>query len=146
MQAQKLLVMKPTERVNEHGIKETVFAKVESQGRTGIEADVMEIKAGKISSTSTDPKAMLLRCTGNNKHTYRMGGMTCLAGDFMGDYSFDEPLKIGDSVVFDDMIHYTMVKTTTFNGVGLPSIGIWKENDEFQLLKSFGYETYKDKL
>ena len=61
LQAQKLLVMQPTERVNEHGIKETVFAKVESLGRTGIEADVMEIKAGKISSTSTDPKAMLLQ-------------------------------------------------------------------------------------
>ncbi len=83
---------------------------------------------------------------GNNKPTYRMGGMTCLAGDFMGDYSFDKPLQVGDSVVFDDMIHYTMVKTTTFNGVGLPSIGIWKENDEFQLLKSFGYETYKDRI
>jgi hypothetical protein len=66
LQAQKLLVMQPTERVNEQGIKETVFAKVESQGRTGIEAGVMEIKAGKISSTSTDPKAMLLR--GNNAH------------------------------------------------------------------------------
>jgi carboxynorspermidine decarboxylase len=83
---------------------------------------------------------------GSDKPTYRMGGMTCLAGDFMGDYSFEQPLKIGDSVVFDDMIHYTMVKTTTFNGVGLPSIGIWKENDTFQLLKSFGYETYKDRL
>jgi carboxynorspermidine decarboxylase len=80
------------------------------------------------------------------KPTYRMGGMTCLAGDFMGDYSFDQPLKIGDHVVFDDMIHYTMVKTTTFNGVGLPSIGIWKESDEFQLLKKFGFRTYKDRI
>jgi hypothetical protein len=66
LQAQKLLVMQPTERVNEHGIKETVFAKVESLGRTGIEADVMEIKAGRLSSTSTDPKAMLLQ--GNHAH------------------------------------------------------------------------------
>ncbi len=80
------------------------------------------------------------------KPTYRMGGMTCLAGDFKGDYSFENPLKIGDSIIFDDMIHYTMVKTTTFNGVGLPSIGIWKENDEFQLIKSFGFETYKDRI
>jgi carboxynorspermidine decarboxylase len=80
------------------------------------------------------------------KPTYRMGGMTCLAGDFIGDYSFDEPLKIGDRLIFDDMIHYTMVKTTTFNGVGLPSIGIWKEDDSFQLFKSFGFETFKDKL
>jgi carboxynorspermidine decarboxylase len=80
------------------------------------------------------------------KPTYRMGGMTCLAGDFMGDYSFDNPLKIGDSIVFDDMIHYTMVKTTTFNGVGLPSIGIWKEDESFKLLKKFGFRTYKDRL
>ena len=81
------------------------------------------------------------------KPTYRMGGMTCLAGDFMGDYSFDEPLKIGDTVIFDDMIHYTMVKTTTFNGVGLPSIGIVREEtNQFELFKSFGFRTYKDKL
>jgi carboxynorspermidine decarboxylase len=80
------------------------------------------------------------------KPTYRFGGMTCLAGDFYGDYSFDKPLQIGDSIVFDDMIHYTMVKTTTFNGVGLPSIGIWRENETFELVKSFGYESFKDRL
>lgn len=79
------------------------------------------------------------------KPTYRMGGMTCLAGDFMGDYSFDEPLKVGDTLIFDDMIHYTMVKTTTFNGVGLPSIGVWKDN-KFSLQKSFGFESFKDRL
>lgn len=80
------------------------------------------------------------------KPTYRLGGMTCLAGDFMSGYSFEKPLQIGDTVIFDDMIHYTMVKTTTFNGVGLPSIGIWHEDDSFELLKSFGYETFKDKI
>lgn len=80
------------------------------------------------------------------KPTYRMGGMTCLAGDFMGDYSFDEPLKIGDTIVFNDMIHYTMVKTTTFNGVGLPSIGMINVENEFVLHKSFGYESFKDRL
>lgn len=80
------------------------------------------------------------------KPTYRMGGMTCLAGDYMGDYSFDEPLNVGDTIVFDDMIHYTMVKTTTFNGVGLPSIGIWRENESFELFKSFGFEAFKDRL
>jgi carboxynorspermidine decarboxylase len=80
------------------------------------------------------------------KPTYRFGGMTCLAGDFYGDYSFDKPLQIGDSIVFDDMIHYTMVKTTTFNGVGLPSIGIWRENETFELVKSFGYESFRDRL
>ena len=80
------------------------------------------------------------------KPTYRLGGMTCLAGDFMGDYSFDKPLEIGDKIIFDDMIHYTMVKTTTFNGVNLPSIGIWRTNDEFELVRSYGYESFKDRL
>ncbi|GAA4444862.1 carboxynorspermidine decarboxylase [Ravibacter arvi] len=78
--------------------------------------------------------------------TYRLGGMTCLAGDFMGDYSFDQPLKPGDRVIFEDMIHYTMVKTTTFNGVNLPSIGILNQEGTFRLVKSFGYESFKDRL
>ncbi len=80
------------------------------------------------------------------KPTYRFGGMTCLAGDFMGDYSFDQPLQIGDTIVFDDMIHYTMVKTTTFNGVGLPSIGMWTKDQKFELFQSYGYESFKDRL
>ena len=78
--------------------------------------------------------------------TYRLGGMTCLAGDFMGDYSFDQPLEVGDKLVFEDMIHYTMVKTTTFNGVNLPSIGIWQKDDTFRLVRSFGYESFKEHL
>ncbi|MFH0892873.1 MAG: carboxynorspermidine decarboxylase [Bacteroidota bacterium] len=82
------------------------------------------------------------------KPTYRMGGMSCLAGDYMGmgDYSFDNELKPGDPIIFDDMIHYTMVKTSTFNGVNLPAIGIWTESDEFILLKYFGYEDYRNRL
>jgi carboxynorspermidine decarboxylase len=82
----------------------------------------------------------------SGKPTYRMGGMTCLAGDFIGDYSFDEPLQIGDKIIFEDMIHYTMVKTTTFNGVNLPSIGIWTDNEEFRLIRTYGYESFKDRL
>jgi carboxynorspermidine decarboxylase len=81
-----------------------------------------------------------------DKPTYRLGGMTCLAGDFIGDYSFDEPLKIGDSLVFDDMIHYTMVKTTTFNGVNLPSIGVIQTDGAFKLIREYGYESFKDRL
>ena len=80
------------------------------------------------------------------KPTYRFGGMTCLAGDYYGDYSFDQELQIGDSIIFDDMIHYTMVKTTTFNGVNLPSIGTWTQQGTFALHKSFGYESFKDRL
>ncbi len=83
----------------------------------------------------------------NDGHIYRMGGTTCMAGDFMGmgDYAFQNPLKIGDKIIFDDMIHYTMVKTTFFNGVKHPSIGIWR-NNEFKMLKQPGYFDYKNKL
>lgn len=80
------------------------------------------------------------------KATYRFGGMTCLAGDFYGDYSFDSPLQIGDEIIFEDMIHYTMVKTTTFNGVNLPSIGKLDRNNSFVCFKQFGYESFKDRL
>lgn len=82
------------------------------------------------------------------KPVYRMGGLTCLAGDYMGmgDYAFMKELKVGDKVVFEDMIHYTMVKTTYFNGVKHPSIGIWKEDGTFAPCRFFGYEDYKGKL
>ena len=82
------------------------------------------------------------------KPVYRMGGSTCLAGDFMGmgDYSFPGDLKVGDKVVFDNMIHYTMVKTTFFNGVKHPAIGIWKEDGTFVQCRAFGYEDFKSKL
>ncbi|MFN8241171.1 MAG: carboxynorspermidine decarboxylase [Bacteroidales bacterium] len=77
---------------------------------------------------------------------YRMGGNSCLSGDFMGDWGFENELKPGDRIVFWDMIHYTMVKTTTFNGVHHPSIGLWKKDGSFKLIKSFGYEDYRDRL
>lgn len=76
-------------------------------------------------------------------YTYRFGGPTCLAGDVLGDYSFDEPLRAGDRVIFEDMIHYTIVKNNTFNGVPLPSLGIIKESGEFELIKQYGYDEYK---
>jgi len=83
---------------------------------------------------------------GGEGHRYHLGGQTCLAGDFMADYVFAEPLKVGDRVVFLDMMHYTMVKTTTFNGVRLPSIAIWRERGELEVLTRFGYEDYKSRL
>jgi carboxynorspermidine decarboxylase len=82
----------------------------------------------------------------NGKPTYRFGGMTCLAGDFYGDYSFEKELQIGNEIILEDMIHYTMVKTTTFNGVNLPSICKLDREEQFHLLKSFGYESFKDRL
>ena len=80
------------------------------------------------------------------KPTYRMGGNSCLSGDFMGSWSFDNELKIGDRIVFDDMIHYTTVKTTMFNGVTHPNIGIYTMDDEFVLLRKYGYEDYKSRM
>jgi len=78
-------------------------------------------------------------------HTYRLGGNTCLAGDVIGDYSFAEPLKVGDRVVFEDMIHYTIVKNSTFNGVQLPSLCIWTKEGELKVVRRFGYESYRDR-
>ncbi len=82
----------------------------------------------------------------DGKPTYRMGGNSCLAGDYMGFWSFDDVLNAGDQVVFEDMIHYTMVKSTMFNGVHHPSIGIWNENKGFKLLRSFNFDDYKNRM
>ena len=79
-------------------------------------------------------------------YTYRLGGNTCLAGDIMGDYSFKEPLKIGDKIIFEDQMHYTMVKATTFNGINLPFIAILKENGKVEVVREFGYEDFKCRL
>lgn len=83
---------------------------------------------------------------GEKEFTYRFGGNTCLAGDIMGDYSFDKPLKIGDKIIFEDQIHYTFVKNTTFNGIKLPSLMIKRKNNSLQMIKEFGYEEYKNRL
>jgi len=85
----------------------------------------------------------------NSKYVYRLGGCSCLAGDYigMGDFAFPEPLEVGERIVFDDMIHYTMVKTTFFNGVHHPAIGMVRKDGEFVLLAEPGdYESYKAKL
>jgi carboxynorspermidine decarboxylase len=83
---------------------------------------------------------------GEYSHTYRLGGLTCLAGDIIGDYSFKQPLKPGDRLVFCDMAHYSMVKNNTFNGVNLPAIVRYNETEGIQVVKRFGYEDYKSRL
>ena len=80
-------------------------------------------------------------------HTYRLGGQSCLAGDVIGDYSFAKPLEVGQRLVFEDMAYYTMVKTTTFNGVRLPSIAIWNSaSGALRVVREFGYEDFKGRL
>nr|WKN35311.1 carboxynorspermidine decarboxylase [Tunicatimonas sp. TK19036] len=92
------------------------------------------------------PKVLGARDAQPKEPAYRLGGLTCLAGDYVGDYAFDRPLQMGDRIIFDDMMHYTMVKTTFFNGVRHPSIGIWHEDSTFELVSQLGYEAYKQKL
>ncbi|MDR1007088.1 MAG: carboxynorspermidine decarboxylase [Campylobacteraceae bacterium] len=76
-------------------------------------------------------------------YTYRLAGNTCLAGDIIGDYSFDNPLKIGDKLIFEDMMHYTIVKNTTFNGIKLPDLALLTKDGDYKVLKHFGYEEYR---
>jgi carboxynorspermidine decarboxylase len=95
------------------------------------------------------PYRAMIRDSGfanEKRYTYRFAGNTCLAGDIIGDYSFDKPLKIGDRVVFEDQIHYTMVKNTTFNGIKLPSIDIYRKNGKLDVVKNFGYDDYMNRL
>ena len=80
------------------------------------------------------------------EYTYRFGGPTCLAGDIIGDYSFKEPLKVGDKLVFCDMAIYSMVKNNTFNGVNLPAIAKYSEENGIEIVKEFGYEDFKSRL
>ena len=83
---------------------------------------------------------------GEKQYTYRFGGPTCLAGDIIGEYSFEEPLAEGDRIVFGDMAIYTMVKNNTFNGVPLPSIIAVDENQDWKIIRAFGYEEFKSRL
>ncbi len=83
---------------------------------------------------------------GDKPFTYRLGGCTCLSGDVMGDYSFDKPLKVGDKIVFEDQMHYTMVRSTFFNGVAHPAITTLKIDGKVVVHRTFGYEDFKGRL
>ena len=84
---------------------------------------------------------------GNNGcHVYRLGGNSCLSGDYMGDWSFDHELQIGERIVFEDMIHYTMVKTNMFNGIHHPAIAMWTKDGKAEIFRQFSYEDYRDRM
>ena len=91
-----------------------------------------------VRDASTDPESA--------KYRYRLGGISCLSGDFMEEYGFDKPLKVGQQIIFEDMIHYTMVKTTTFNGVSHPSIAILRPDGKLDIIRKFGYKDYRNRL
>ena len=79
-------------------------------------------------------------------YVYRLGGNSCLSGDFMRAWKFDHELKIGENVIFEDMLHYTTVKTNTFNGISHPSIALARSNGDLEILREFGYEDYKNRM
>ncbi|MGE4354229.1 MAG: carboxynorspermidine decarboxylase [Oscillospiraceae bacterium] len=83
---------------------------------------------------------------GEKAYTYRLSSYTCLAGDIIGDYSFDAPVKIGDRLCFEDMAIYSMVKNNTFNGIPLPAIAAMREDGDCRIIRSFGYEDFKSRL
>ena len=80
------------------------------------------------------------------EHTYRLGGNSCLSGDFMSAWQFNHALQVGEEVIFEDMIHYTTVKTCMFNGITHPSIGMLHEDGTLEILRRFGYEDYKNRM
>ena len=82
----------------------------------------------------------------NKRYIYRLGGNSCLSGDYMGSWEFDHELQIGDKIVFEDMIHYTMVKTNMFNGINHPSIAICHTDNSLEIYKQFSYEDYRDRM
>lgn len=84
--------------------------------------------------------------TDTHKHRYRLGGNSCLSGDFMGDWLFDHELQIGENIIFEDMLHYTTVKTNMFNGITHPSIALLKTNGELEILREYTYEDYKNRM
>ncbi len=92
------------------------------------------------------PRVLKAADPGEKAHTYRFAGPTCLAGDIIGDYSFDDPLVPGDRVVFCDMAIYTMVKNNTFNGINLPDIILARLGGQTEIIKSFGYDDFKGRL
>ncbi|MCX7985874.1 MAG: carboxynorspermidine decarboxylase [Bacteroidales bacterium] len=120
--------------VDNHGIKTAML----DVSFTAHMPDCLEMPYKPIILGATDEKA--------DMPTYRMGGNSCLAGDFLGNWSFDHELSIGEKIIFNDMIHYTMVKTTMFNGVRHPHIGMWTKEGKFELFRTFEYEDYKNRM
>lgn len=83
---------------------------------------------------------------GQGEHIYRLGGCSCLSGDFMGRWQFDHELQVGENVIFEDMIHYTMVKTNMFNGITHPSLALAHADGELEVLRQYGYEDYRSRM
>ncbi|WP_099465693.1 carboxynorspermidine decarboxylase [Parabacteroides provencensis] len=120
--------------VKNHGIKTAII----DASFTCHMPDCLEMPYKPVIRQAVDP--------GEGKFSYRIGGNSCLSGDYMGDWSFDKPLVVGDKLIFEDMIHYTIVKTTMFNGIPHPSLALWSKEDKLEVYRTFGYEDYKNRM
>jgi carboxynorspermidine decarboxylase len=130
-----VLVASVLDIVNNRGVKTAIL----DASFTAHMPDTLEMPyRPRVRGASAEPKK-------GDKYVYRLGGVSCLSGDYMDAYAFEAPLKIGQKIIFEDMIHYTMVKTTTFNGVTHPSIAIQRDYG-LQMIKRFGYKDYKMRL
>ena len=129
-----LLLTTVVDIVENHGIQTAIM----DASFTCHMPDCLEMPYKPVIRNATDPV--------EGKPTYRIGGNSCLSGDFMGDWSFDQPLQVGDRLIFEDMIHYTIVKTTMFNGIPHPAIALWSQDDKLVLYREFGYEDYKHRM
>lgn len=113
--------------------------------------DVFLVEKGAAQTSGAQPAVTLegesyLPSSESGEHLYRLGGPTCLAGDVIGDFAFPRPLEVGDVLVFDDMAHYTMVKTTIFNGVKHPAIVLQHEDGTLETIREFSYQDFRDRL
>lgn len=120
--------------VENHGIKTAIM----DASFTCHMPDCLEMPYKPEIRNATDPV--------EGKPTYRIGGNSCLSGDYMGEWSFEQPLKIGDKLLFEDMIHYTIVKTNMFNGIPHPALALWSKEDKLVMYRQFGYEDYKSRM
>ena len=96
--------------------------------------------------TIEDPEGHVTSEQDNNGYVYRLGANSCLSGDFLSSWRFDHPLQIGEQIIFEDMIHYTTVKTCMFNGIHHPSLTILREDGTHELLREYTYEDYRDRM
>lgn len=96
--------------------------------------------------TYESPDGLVPQQAGNEAHLYRLGGNSCLSGDFMGFWAFDHELQVGENVILEDMIHYTTVKTNMFNGVSHPAIALLHTDGQLEMLREYGYEDYKSRM
>ena len=109
-----------------------------------VQTSALNIQPAVIGAETLDPDAV--KGAPFEQNIYRLGGNSCLSGDYMGSWKFERPLSVGDRVVFKDMIHYTTVKTNMFNGISHPSIAMLHADGRLEMYKVFGYEDYRDRM